>query len=105
MILRKNAAANSIHIGKTLPQARAQCANRDPDTGGEGRNGEGRILNIFVRARKAPQPIPVGLGKAADKARAEMGRAILIGNAFAAREIAKDGGPVDRPSFAESRKR
>ena len=78
MILRENAAANSIHIGKTLPQTRAQSANRDPDTGGEGRNDEGGILNIFVRARKAPQPIPVGLGKAADKARAEAIHAILI---------------------------
>ena len=71
MILRENAAGNSIHIGKTLSQVWAQSTKLDPDTGGEGRNGEGWILNIFVRARKAPQPIPVGLGKAADKARAE----------------------------------
>ena len=43
------------------------------NTGTEGRNGEGGSKNIFVRARKASQAIPVGLGKAADKARAEMG--------------------------------
>ena len=47
MILRENAAGNSIHIGKTLPQARAQCANRDPDTGGEGRNGENNVAHTI----------------------------------------------------------
>ena len=53
MILRENAAGNSIHIGKTLPQARAQCANRDPDTGGEGRNGENNVAHTIKIERYA----------------------------------------------------
>ena len=62
-----------LREGVSFSQTDAMRKDIEKNTGAEDRNGEGGNKNIFVRARKAPQAIPVGLGKAADKARAEMG--------------------------------